>query len=151
MRNPLTSPLSTSFGIFLVRVPIGALFIMAGFMKFRMEGGLSGFVNMALPMSKNYMPEALGKTYLYMLPFVELLVGVMILLGLFTRFAALIAALIMISIMMAVTGVKMPDGSYHSNLFIFIMTLMLVFTGSGQLSLDSVIGKSSKPTPPAAG
>ena len=33
------------------------------------------------------MPEALGKAYLYALPCVELLVGILILLGWFTRLA----------------------------------------------------------------
>jgi uncharacterized membrane protein YphA (DoxX/SURF4 family) len=136
MRNPLNSPLATSIGLLLLRIPVGGLFLMAGFMKFGMEGGLSGFVTGSLPMAKPFMPDALGKAYLYALPFVEMLVGAAILLGWFTRLAAFIGSLVLLSILMAVTKPFDPKTGIHANTFMFAMALSLVFTGPGRIAID---------------
>jgi uncharacterized membrane protein YphA (DoxX/SURF4 family) len=46
--------------------------------------------------------------------------------------------------MMAVTGARTLEGGFHANLFMFIMTLMLVFIGPGQFSLQSCCCKGGR-------
>jgi thiosulfate dehydrogenase [quinone] large subunit len=149
MRNPLQSPGSTSFGLLLARATMGAMFIMAGSMKFMMKGGLGAFVEMSLPASKPFMPEALGKTYLYTLPFVELLVGALLLVGWFSRIAALVASLILLSIIMAVSGFRSPDGQFPPTVFMLVITLMLIFTGPGGIAVDGIRRKAGRGLPVA--
>jgi uncharacterized membrane protein YphA (DoxX/SURF4 family) len=136
MRNPLKSTHSTSLGLLLVRLPVGILFLLAGIMKYKM--GVSKFVDMSIGAAGPFMPEQLGRAYLYALPTVESLVGVLIIVGWFTRTTGLVASLIMISIVIAVTGVKGEGGGIHSNVILLGVTLLLLFAGPGGYALDSL-------------
>lgn len=145
MKNPLKSQFSTNLGLLLVRLPVGALFIIAGFNK--IKGGVGEFVKQAQGTIPSYLPDFLGKTYLYLLPAVELLVGRLIVLGLFSRTAGLVSSLIMISIMMAVTGIFDPPKPFHANVIILGVTLLVLLTGPGGIALDNIRfrGSSVKP------
>src|SRR5262245_48451531 len=101
MRNPLKSPAATSLGLLIARLPIGYTFMMAGVIK--IKGGIGAFVSQAAGSIPSYLPEAAGRAYLHALAFVELLLGVLLILGWFTRTAAFFTALVLLSIMMAVT------------------------------------------------
>jgi uncharacterized membrane protein YphA (DoxX/SURF4 family) len=136
MKNVFTTPTAANLGLFLGRLPIGTLFLGAGIMK--IHGGVSAFVNQSAASVPSFMPDYLGKTYLTLLPFVEVLIGALLILGLFTRSAAAIASLVLISIMIAVTGVLAGKGMYmpHFNAVYLGLTLLLMLNGGGTWTID---------------
>src|SRR2546423_12613166 len=103
-----TTPMS--LGLLLVRIPIGLFFFLAGYGK--IAGGVDKFAAAMIEHVPAYMPAGVGNLYLHALPFVEFLSGAMIVLGAFTRGAAVIQALLLISFMMAI-GIKAPSGAVH--------------------------------------
>lgn len=76
---------------------------------------------------------------MYTLPILEILVGACIVLGLFTRPIALLASLMVLSFIIAVTGVFVDGGGFHQNLVFLGVTIGLAFTGPGVFSADRVL------------
>jgi uncharacterized membrane protein YphA (DoxX/SURF4 family) len=133
--------MATSLGLLLARVPLGAYFIFASAMKLRM--GIDNFVNAMLPSATKFLPEHLARMYLTYLPWVELSVGILLILGLLTRFVAAIITLLLISFTLhtGVSGTLSPDVKlpFHPNLVYLGTALAIVLCGPGWLSLDDLI------------
>lgn len=142
MKNPFTSPVWTNLGLLIVRIPIGLLFICAGWNKI-IHMGVGHFVAGSAHSLPHFLPEYLGKTYLYLFPFFELVMGVMVLLGLWTRLAAFILSLMLISIIWAVTGIWQPPMPFHPNVVFLSITLLLWFAGGGNFTIDRIIKAGS--------
>jgi uncharacterized membrane protein YphA (DoxX/SURF4 family) len=126
-------------GLLLGRAPIGLVFALAGIMK--IKGGIGEFVNKAGGAIPGFLPHSLGVAYLHALPFAELLVGIMLFFGVFTRFAALIASLLLLSFIIAVTGIhRLPNmGPIHFNVVYLGLTLLLACAGGGFISVDGML------------
>jgi putative oxidoreductase len=127
-------------GLLLARLPVGLLFFLYGWMKlFKM--GVGNFVTMSEKSIPGYLPHALGIAYLHLVPFAEFLVGLAIMLGAFSRVAGLISSLMLISFMMAVTGVGGGEkGPPFNNSIIYLgVTLLLMFAGAGFISIDGML------------
>ena len=139
---------STDLGLLLLRLPIGALFVFAGWIKiFKM--GVGNFVEGSMKFVPPYLPPAVGKGYLYAVPFAELLVGICLLLGFATRAIGLITALMLVSFMMAVTGWKDPQGGpFNLSVAYCCVALALMLLGPGRISVDALLprrGRGGKP------
>src|SRR3954466_10304782 len=91
-----------NLALFLLRVPIGLFFTLNGAGK--VAGGVGNFVSHASGVIPDWMPQALGKGYLYAVPWAEIIVGVCLVVGVFTRFTGLIASLMLLSFTIAATG-----------------------------------------------
>jgi thiosulfate dehydrogenase [quinone] large subunit len=130
-----------SIGLFLARVPLGIYFLMAGAAK--IKGGVGNFVANASKTTPAFLPEALGKAYLYALPFAECLVGVLVTIGLFTRIAAGTKALMLISFLIAV-GLKDDPKPFHSNIMLLGFALLLTLEGGGSISVDHLLRRKGK-------
>lgn len=138
MKNPLTSSLSTSLGLLIARIPIGLFFLIAGGQKI-FHLGVTNFVNSSAHSLPGFMPDYLGRTYLYLFPFFELGMGILLVLGFWTRLAGLITSLMLISIIWAVTGVNQPPMPFHPNVIFLSITLLLFFAGGGSFTIDRII------------
>jgi len=136
-RTPSTRQLS--IGLTVLRLALGATFIMHGGQKLFIYGfaGVSGsFAQMGIP-----MPGLLG-------PFVSLVEffgGIAIVFGLLTRLAALGLAGNMI---VAILTVHLKAGFFNPGGVEFPLSLLaaaatLAITGAGAFSLDALIGKTS--------
>jgi uncharacterized membrane protein YphA (DoxX/SURF4 family) len=123
-------------GLLAARVPLGVYFALAGFAKIRM--GVGSFVSGSLGSVPSFMPEVLGKAFLYTLPFAELIVGACLVIGLVGRIAALLATLMLISFTIAVTGLKDEPKPFHANLVFLGIALALALIGPGRLSVDAL-------------
>jgi uncharacterized membrane protein YphA (DoxX/SURF4 family) len=121
-------------GLLLMRLPLGAFFFLAGIGK--VMGGVGAFVNSSI--DKAPLPHGLASAYLHCVPFVEILVGIGIILGFATRWATLIGFLMVVSFMIAVTGIR-GGGPFQPNVLILGMLIGLNFVGPGRISADKMI------------
>ncbi len=83
----------------LVRLPLGLLFFFAGLNKFL--GGYGNFVRWIVSDmgEKTWLPDAMLYPYGYALPFLELALGALLILGLFTRPALMATGFLLLSLM----------------------------------------------------
>ncbi len=139
--------------LLLNRLTLGLLFLLGGIRKGLPTDGksvleqLKGFAAYVASQSPPFMPEALGKLYGYALPPVELIVGLLLMLGLLTRINAVLTALMLLSFMIAM-GIAWwpgPDApAFDKNVILFTLALLLFATGPGKYSLDALRSKASR-------
>ena len=144
MTNPLRSEKSTNLGLLLARLPMGAFFLLAAIAKLQM--GVANFVSYA---SRNgHAPAAVPgpwvDNYLHALPFIEIAVGVLLIVGLLGRVAALAGALVVLSVVIGFTGLHGVTDSdralpFHPNLIYLGLLLMLFLLGPGRISVDALL------------
>lgn len=145
MTNPLRTEKSTSLGLLLARLPMGAFFLLAGISKIRM--GIDNFVSFAT--SNGTPPHAIPAdwvhTYLHAFPFLEIAVGTLLIVGLIGRVGALVGALMVISIVVGFTGIKDPNLPFHPNLIYLGILLLIFLAGPGRISVDGALfGRGKK-------
>ncbi len=140
MRNPFNHPAMIDISLLLARLTLGLYMLIAGWNKMTGDG-LSGFVNgKFLPLRPTWLPESLATPYGYAIPILELITGLALTLGLFTRIAAGVMALMLLSIAIAVISAKGitggAPGSFHHSIVFFALAFVLTIIGSGRLALD---------------
>lgn len=126
--------LAAPWGIALLRVVTGAIFLMHGQQKL-FEFGIGGVTGMMTGLGV----PAPGLMAL-VVTFVELLGGIALILGAFTRIAAVLVA---IDVLVAFFLVHLPNGFFATNGGVELVLLLatagitLAATGPGALALDS--------------
>ncbi len=134
-----TPPL-ISFTILLNRLALGVFFLLAGVGKFQM--GLQVFYEKKfLPMQPSWIPDWIGRPYGFALPFAEVLVGALLILGLFGRSAAMVVSLMLLSFSIALLNAGYffnGPGPFHTNVLLFFLALWIAAAGSGAISLDAL-------------
>lgn len=120
-----------------LRIAVGIIFAAHGWQKF--SGGLDGvaqfFGNVGIP-----LPEV----FAFIVAFVELVGGIGLILGFFTRYWALLLSIVMI---VAIFTVKLPGGllgaqgrpGYELDLALLVGCLALLLLGPGPISLERAI------------
>ncbi len=123
------------WGIAILRVVVGIVFLVHGGQKLFVWGfgGVAGF------MAKVGIPAPMLAAVLVTL--VEFVGGLALVLGLFTRWAAIPLA---INMVVAILVVHWPAGFFLPNGFEFALTLLaanaaLVLLGSGEASVDGLL------------
>ena len=113
-----------------LRLILASIFIFHGYGKVNGIEGTAGFF------SSVGLEPSLPLTYLA--AYGELIVGILIGLGLFTRVAALNCAVI---ILVAITSVHLGQGfkGMEFQLLILASSIQLLISGSGSISLDKLI------------
>jgi uncharacterized membrane protein YphA (DoxX/SURF4 family) len=131
-------PVRFSIGLLIARLPIGFFFLVAGANK--VKGGIPAFVQSVGEAVPSYVPTSLGHGYLYALPIVEILVGACLILGLFFRPVAFVASLMILSFILAVTGVTTDAGGPFQPTVVFLgLVLGLALAGPGAFSADRAL------------
>lgn len=133
-----------SLTLLLVRASLGLYVLLAGVAKIR--GGVPEFYrNSFEPLRPSWVPEAFGRVYGHAIPFLELLVGALLILGLLGRLTAFLTALMILSFTLALIEAgaffKGP-GPFHANVIMVAVLLLLSVIGSGGISVD---GRRRKP------
>lgn len=103
---------------------------------------LSGFSHwMVTSFEKSMLPGALVLPFSYILPVAEFIVGLLLILGLFTRLSLIGGALIMIALILGTTLIEdwhsLPSQLIHAAFF----AVLLVFIRYNGFALDKLIGK----------
>ena len=127
-----------SLGALIMRLVLGAIMVRHGYDKIVPSGALYNFSHMV---TRLHLPVWLG----YVSAFTEFFGGMLLILGLLTRFAALMTA---IDMAVAIAKIHLHGGLMGPNSFalplaLFAIALMLVFTGCGWLGLDDFVGRGS--------
>ena len=138
----------------LVRVALGVLFISSGVGKLQ---HFADFEQTAL----NYqvLPEVLTTMYAQMLPWVAILAGAYLMIGLFTQFAAVLVFLMMLSFIIAIVAVlirgdEMDCGCFVGgrtepvtpqklveDVFLLLLSVYLFFAPIGPWCIDRVLNR----------
>ena len=118
------------WGFVLVRAVIGAIFIVAGSGK--LFGGIEGFSGMLAGLG---LPAPV--VFAWIVALIELIGGILILVGLFTRYAPVPLAVIML----VATYIQWSGGGFgraRLDLLLLSVLVLLMMTGPGKISIDSV-------------
>jgi putative oxidoreductase len=135
----VASPVQQQFGLAILRIITGVVFIAHGAQKVFVYGfaGVGGaFAQMGVP-----MPTVVGP----LIALIELFGGVALIVGLFTRMAAfglacdMLGAIILVH---AAGGFFLPRG-LEFVLMLLAAALTLLFAGPGALSVDGVLASRS--------
>ena len=125
-----------SFGALVMRLVLGTIMVRHGYDKIIPSGALYNFSHMV---TRLHLPVWLG----YVAAFTEFFGGMLLIIGLLTRFAALMTAFDMATAILKIHlhGGLMGPNSFAFPLALFSIALMLVFTGCGWLGLDDFVGR----------
>jgi putative oxidoreductase len=129
------------YGIALLRVSVGIVFIMHGSQKlftYGYQGVVGSMGQMGIP-----APEIAA----VLIMAAEFIGGILLLLGLFTRLAAIPIAFAMLVAILQVhlkNGFFAGGGGYEFPLTLAVAATALVLTGSGAWALDNVLGTDNK-------
>ncbi|MEK9147316.1 MAG: DoxX family protein [Patescibacteria group bacterium] len=114
---------SFDLAMFIIRFVLGIVFIVHGFQKLQNIKGTIGMMSgMGFPMASVFVP---------ILSLVEFVGGILVLIGLYTGWASLLLAIVMVG---AILMVKMKKGfvnGWEFDLSLLAMALAVFFTGSG--------------------
>ncbi|WP_424937005.1 MULTISPECIES: DoxX family protein [Bacteria] len=136
MSTTTTGRPSASFGLLILRVVVGAIFVAHGAQKvfeFTIPGTVQAFAGMGAP-----LPEVVGP----FIAFLELIGGLLLVVGLLTRPVALLLAVDMVGAIVLVhlpAGLWVSNGGYEFVALLGGASLALVFTGAGAFAIDRVV------------
>ncbi|MDQ7816435.1 MAG: DoxX family protein [Melioribacteraceae bacterium] len=142
MKFPFKS-IKTKYVFLLIRIMIGTVFLSEGIQKFLYPDqlGVGRFIKIGLP-----IPELFG----YLVPVFEIVCGLLILIGLYTRFAAIPLIIIMT---VAIISTKIPillnDGFWkmahdsRTDWAMLIGSIIIMFADKGKLSVEKYLLKKS--------
>ncbi|MEV4737250.1 MULTISPECIES: DoxX family protein [unclassified Microbacterium] len=142
MTNTTAPAATTSWGLLVLRIVVGAVFLAHGAQKifeFTLAGTIGSFAGMGVPLPEIAAP---------VVAFVELIGGGMLVLGLFTRLAGVLLAVDMLVALVLVhlpAGLWVGDGGYEFVAVLGAVALALAFTGAGRFSVDRGVLRGRAP------
>lgn len=150
MASTPTHPVS-SLVILLNRLSLGLYFAIAGWGKLLGEfrNGFGSFYrdDSFQGLQPRWLPDFAALPYGYALPWLELILGVLLVIGLFGRLAAVGVALTLLSIALAVVSSGTffdGPGPFHHSAILLTLAIMLALIGPGGFSIDAFRGKTGK-------
>ena len=159
MINKLVASPLMDLAVLLNRLALGAYLGWAGVGKVggevsKIPSSLGSFYRSPgyQKMQPDWLPESLAQVHGFALPWVELLCGLLLILGLLGRVAAGVAALLLLSIVVALgmwyglfieqvnydTPENPQPGLFHPSVIMLTLAILLTVTGSGRFSLDGL-------------
>jgi uncharacterized membrane protein YphA (DoxX/SURF4 family) len=132
--------------LLLNRLSLGLYFLLAG--VYKIHGGVERFYQGSfLRLRPSWLPEWFARPYGQALPFIEVLLGASLILGVFGRVAGALTALILASFLIALmqAGQFIPErgGPFHDDVIFFTLALLLAVLGPGSYSVDARRGRGS--------
>jgi uncharacterized membrane protein YphA (DoxX/SURF4 family) len=122
--NPLYAP-------FLVRVGLGGYFVLAGLTKLE---NLSTFVGQVKAFG--LLSNEISTLYGLLLPYAEITVGTLLVLGFWTTVASALASLMLCSFIVALGLFPNSGQLFNKDVILLGASLSLLYSGSGAMSVD---------------
>lgn len=142
MTNTTRPSASVSLGLLVLRIAVGAIFAAHGAQKvfeFTLPGTIGSFEGMGVPLPEIAAP---------VVAFLELIGGILLIVGFLTRPVAILLAVDMLVALVLVhlpAGLWVGDGGYEFVAVLGAVALALVFTGAGRFSLDRALLRGRGP------
>ena len=129
MSEPVADAL---YGPLIIRLAIGVYFLLAGLAKL---DHIQTFIEAV--QGFKILPTQFAAVYAILLPYVEVGVGVLLILGIWTTLAAFLSSLMLVSYIVAI-GIFPHSSSelFNKDFILLAGTLSLMCTGAGALSVD---------------
>lgn len=121
---------NTDTGLLVLRIGVGLVFILAGFMKVKDLGMTVQF----------FSSMGIGAFWAYLVSFVEFLGGISVLVGIFTRLSAKLLAITMI---VATYIVRNDMTMVMTPLILVFANITLLLAGAGKYSLSNKLKRES--------
>ena len=115
-----------NLGLLLIRVGTGLVFFMHGIMKLQNIGMINGFFTKSLG-----LPPGTAM----LIAVIEVVGGAMLVLGVFTRVAAIVLGIEMLVAIFITGGINKGWQSHELEALLMAVSFGLVYTGSGKFSL----------------
>jgi len=145
------SPNSHVFSLVLLlnRASLGLYFLLAGYGKVTGEGGVKAFVEGGFKaLSPSWLPEVIATPYGYAIPWLEIILGAMLVLGIFGRPVAALIGLMILSFTVALfiknQSMVHGPGPFSANVIMVTLAAMLTVTGAGRYAVESLWCKGCK-------
>ena len=123
-----------NLGLLLARIAVGLVFVFHGWQKLQnMDGTVGFFASLHLP-----------ATLAYIVMIIELLGGILMILGFFVRYVGILFAAVMVGVFATTSGGKISGLTGHDFEFVLLLvSLAIAFQGSGAYGLQFMIKKRS--------
>jgi thiosulfate dehydrogenase [quinone] large subunit len=128
-----------SFTYLLARLPIGMSFFGHGLERLPKLDAFSH--GMAASFGKSILPQALVLPFGYVLPVLELLTGILLLLGLFTRFAAVLGVVLMLALIFGSSMIEQWNNVFTQIIYGGYLALLFYFAEYDTISIDGLRAK----------
>ena len=126
----------------LARLPIGMSMFGHGLIRFtKLDAFVTGMVS---EFSKSLLPAWMVLPFSYTLPFVEFLTGVLLLFGLFTRFACVVGIIAMLALIFGSSMLEQWNNIFTQIIYGAYFALLYRYADYDYYSLDRVM-KRKKP------
>jgi len=124
----------------LLRIALGVNF--AGHGLIRIYNGVGSFAaSTAEHLAKSPLPHSLTLGFSYAIPFLEAILGLTLILGVFTRIALVCGALFMMALTIGVTSNQQWDIASQQLLYSIVFFLLLYLMEHNTLALDGSLTK----------
>lgn len=134
----MNQPLGAAhFGPMIIRLTLGAYFILAGMGKLNL---LAAFVDQVR--SFGVLPGNIAAVYGILLPYVEVAVGGLLIIGMWTTLSGVLAALMIVSFVYAFGVFPGSHDIFNKDIILLAAACSLMYSGPGAFSIDN-IGKSA--------
>lgn len=128
----------------LLRVLIGVNYFNHGFTRIF---DVSGFVEKTVTnLANSYFPEFLVRLNAYLVPPVELIVGILITIGFATRSALIATFVLMIILMMGVTSIQNWGAAQTMLVYGLVLFILLAGSGFNIFSVDYLMQQRTRAT-----
>lgn len=121
------------FGLLIIRVIVGAVFMVHGYQKLQAMSMIIGF----------FGTLGFSSFWAYLVAWVEFLGGISLIIGFGSKIASALLAIVMLTAFIKVHGPKgfsVAMGGYEFVLTLFAVTVGLLYTGPGRYSIGSACG-----------
>jgi len=144
------SRLMHDIAILLARIALGAYVAVAGFRKVQTEinEGFGTFLNGSYTNRKpHWIPEFINVPYGYALPWLELILGLLVLVGLFGRVSSFAMTFMLLSIAVALAYnwelIEFVGLRVHHILPMIALAFWLGVSGAGSVSIDHLLRRKT--------